>query len=61
MCVCVMPQASEVASVRQAMDDMFKESLGHWQARIHTAEQDRDRIMEEAHRRVRTAEELAAR
>jgi len=43
------------------MDDMFRESLGHWEGRIKTAEKERDWAVVEAGRKVKSAEMEAAR
>jgi hypothetical protein len=50
-------QVAEVSSVRQAMDDMFKESLADWEARIKRAEDARDAAVDEARARASRAEE----
>lgn len=51
---------SEVESVRCSMDDMFKDSLAEWEARIKHAEGERDKALEEAAAAKQQAHEIAA-
>lgn len=53
-------QVSEVESVRCSMDDMFKDSLAEWEARIKHAEGERDKALEEAAAAKQQAHEIAA-
>lgn len=48
-------------SVRQSMDDMFKDSLADWEARIRQADSQRDEALEQAKALIQKAEEAAGR
>lgn len=54
-------KAKEVEIVKETMDDMFKESLADWERKIHKANTERDHAVEECQKRVKAADEAAAR
>ena len=57
----VFEQALEVESIREAMDDMFKESMAEREERIKRIEKEREDALGEVHGLSKKLDEISAR